>query len=163
MMIGAIVWLLATFNYNIHPYHVSVCEIEFNEKNKALQITHHIFLDDLEETLTEYGGVSMDIINPKSKIDRDNLIEKYILENFSLVVNGKLKEASYLGHELEDDALFSYIEYTGVKKIKEIKVTNTMMLSKFDDQINLVHVNYQDKVRSMKLTRFLRTDVLSYE
>jgi len=163
MMIGTIFWLLATFNYDLHPYHVSVCDVEFSSVNKALQITHHIFLDDFEEALTQYGGNSLDIINPASKLERDALIKKYIMENFEVFVNGKIKEGEYLGHELEDDAIYCYINVPGVKKIKEIKITNSILMSKFEDQVNLVHINYQQKVRSMKLTRQMRTDVISYE
>ena len=47
----------------IHPFHVSVCEIEFDQKTEALQITQRIFLDDIEtwvkknfcERLRHYG------------------------------------------------------------------------------------------------------------
>ena len=163
MMIGTIIWLLATFNYSLHPYHVSVCDVEYNSENKALQITHHIFLDDFEEALTQYGGSPMDIINPSSKLERDALVEKYVTEHFEVFVNGKIKEWEYLGHELEEDAMYCYINVPGVRKIKEIKITNSMLMTKFEDQVNLVHINYQEKVRSMKLSRQLRTDALSYE
>lgn len=162
-MIGAIIWLLVTFNYDLHPYHVSVCDVEYNAAAKSLQITHHIFLDDLEETLVAYGGKPLDIINPESKLERDKLIEAYILENFSVTVNGKLNTLEYLGHEVEGDGLYAYIEMKGVRKMKSISVSNTMLMSKFDDQVNLVHVNYQDKIRSMKLTRKHRSDQFSYE
>ena len=59
--------------------------------------------------------------------------------------------------------MYCYIEVKGVKKIKEIEITNTIMMSKFDDQVNLVHVNYQDKVRSLKLGRNHSTDKLTYD
>ena len=163
MMIGVIIGLLVTFNYNLHPFHVSVCEVEFSASSRSLQITHHIFLDDLEEALTEYSGKPLDIINPKDRIERDKLIKSYVLENFSVKINGKSPENNYLGHELEEDAIYCYIEVKGVKKIKEIEVTNTMMISKFDDQINLVHINYQDKIRSMKLFKNNITDRLTYD
>ena len=163
MMIGFIIGLLVTFNYNSHPYHVSVCEVEFSAGSRSLQITLHIFLDDLEETLTQYSGKPLDIINPKDRIEMNKLIRNYVSENFSIKINGKSPEKNYLGHELEEDAIYCYIEIKGVKKIKEIEITNTMMISKFEDQVNLVHINYQDKVRSMKLFKNKVTDRLTYD
>ncbi len=163
MMIGAIIWLLVTFNYNLHPFHVSVCEVEFSAKNKSLQITHHIFLDDLEEALKEYSGKPLDIINPKNQLERDRLIKNYIMENFSVKVNGKSTPGNYLGNEMEEDAMYCYIEIKGVKKIKELEITNTIMMSKFEDQVNLVHVNYLGKIRSLKLGRNYSTDRLTYD
>ncbi len=163
MMIGVIIGLLVAFNCNFHPFHVSVCEVEFSTKNKSLQITHHIFLDDLEEALKQYSGKPLDIINPKDRQERDNLIKKYIMENFSVRINGKIRPGNYLGNELEEDAMYCYIEVKGVKKIKELEITNTIMMSKFEDQVNLVHVNYQGKIRSFKLGRTHITDKLIYD
>ncbi len=163
MMIGVILGLLVAFNYNFHPFHVSVCEVEFSTKSKSLQITHHIFLDDLEEALKQYSGKPLDIINPKDRQERDRLVKNYIMENFSVKVNGKIIPGNYLGNELEEDAMYCFIEVKGVKKIKEIEIKNTIMMSKFDDQVNLVHVNYQDKIRSLKLGRNHSTDKLTYD
>lgn len=162
-MIGAITWLLVAFNYNLHPFHVSVIDVEYSAGNKALQITQHIFLDDLEEALVEYSGKPLDIINPKSTIERDKLVREYVTASFAIRVNGKEKEFNYLGHELEADAMYCFIEVEGVKKIKQIGVHSNLLMSKFDDQVNLVHVNYDGKVRSMKLTRTQPLDELSYE
>lgn len=162
-MKGVIIWLLATCTYHEHPYHVSVCDVEYKAEQKVLQITHHIFLDDFEETLIEISGKPLDIINPKRRLERDKLIQDYVMSHFEIQVNGKIVEGIYLGHELEDDAIFIYIEIQGVKKIKEIKVTNTILMTKFEDQVNLVHINYRNKIRSMKLTRHQISDALTYE
>ena len=50
MMIGIIIWLLAIFSYDTHPFHVSVCEIEYNGndivtlKNESMQVLHSLWV-----------------------------------------------------------------------------------------------------------------------
>ncbi len=162
MMTGAIIWLLVTMNYNVHPFHISVCEIDHNAEDKTLQVTHHIFLDDLEEALNEKYNTRMDIINPKDRNERDRMIKAYVISNFILDVDGKQKGLNYLGHEIEEDAMYCYISVPGIKKIKNIKVTNTILMEKFDDQINLVHVQYEGEIKSMKLVKSRISDILSF-
>ena len=162
MMTGAILWLLVTFNYNVHPFHISVCEIEHNADEKALQITHHIFLDDLEETLNERYNTWMDIINPKDRNERDRMVKAYVTSNFIVEVDGRQKGLIYLGHEIEEDAIYCYITVPGIKKMKKIKITNTILMEKFDDQVNLVHVQYQGEIKSMKLVKSNISDSIIY-
>ena len=45
--------LLAVF-FSLHPIHVSVTEIEYDEKDRALEIMMRVFVDDLE--LTQGNG-----------------------------------------------------------------------------------------------------------
>jgi len=163
MMIGIILWLLAAFSYDTHPFHVSVCEIEYNQNNKALEVTFHIFLDDLEETLSEKYNIFFDIVNPGDRAARDRMIREYVTKNFGVAVNEKEIEIEYVGHEVEGDAMYCYILVSGVKKMRTLKVSNTILIEKFDDQINIVHVDYQDKVKSLKLDKSKTFDTISYE
>ena len=42
---------LSSFFYLLHTVHVSKTMVEYNEKEKSLQISVHLFIDDLEESL----------------------------------------------------------------------------------------------------------------
>ena len=163
MAIGVIWWLITAVNLNFHPYHVSVCDVEYNADARALQITHHIFLDDLEETLQKrYEGL-LDIVNPSNLMERDRLVEEYVMQHFSVSVNGKPKEGSYLGHELEQDAILCYIEIAGIKKIKKISVNNSLLTEQFEDQTNLVHIKIQGETKSLKLMKGNASGEIVYE
>ena len=50
-MISLIFGLLLSF----HPIHLSITEIDHNEKSKALQVTMRIFVDDLPLYVTNPG------------------------------------------------------------------------------------------------------------
>lgn len=135
-----------------HPFHVSICDIDYDPSSRSLKITHRIFVDDLESVWQGTEGIQ-DIFMDASKSNQlDSLIQAYLKKNFSLVVNGKVQTNNYLGHETEGDVIWIYLEVVKVKKLQSIKVKNSILLDNFDDQTNFVHINYSGKVRSLQLT-----------
>lgn len=138
---------------SVHPFHITVCEIEHDPETKALQISQRVFLDDLEETLNHVYSTKMDIIQPEDKHLRDSLIKEYIIKNLILTVDGKKRDRTYLGHEVDKDVLWCYIEYYGVKKLEKISLTNTVFFELYEDQNTLVHVTYEGTTVSRKLTQ----------
>jgi len=147
----------------LHPFHVSVCEIEYDEETKALQISERVFLDDLEETLNKVYNVRIDVVNPENKAYLDSLIQEYMMNHLKITIDGKQKKRKYIGHEIEQDALWCYIEYYGVKKMKSVSITNTIFFELYDDQNTLIHFNYNGKTKSKRLTITKPTEVFEFE
>ncbi|MDN5214541.1 hypothetical protein QQ020_20850 [Fulvivirgaceae bacterium BMA12] len=135
-----------------HPFHVSVCEIDYNDKNKALEITQKIFLDDLEEGLTKYSGEHFDITEKVHEQKVNQLLEVYYPENMQVKINGKPRPFRYLGFEMEADAMWCYLEIEKVKNLKSLEVTNTLLFETFDDQSTILHIQKDEKIRSFRLT-----------
>ena len=51
-----------------HPMHVSVTEIEMDEKEKRLEIMMRVFIDDLEVTLRQnFKQPELDVLEPKGQ------------------------------------------------------------------------------------------------
>jgi len=146
-----------------HPFHVTVCEIEHDSKNNALQVSQRMFLSDLEETLNKVYDIRIDIVNPENKSYRDSLIENYVLSHLIIMVNNKPRKHTYIGHEMEGDALWCYIEYYGVKKIEELSITNTVFLDVYDDQSTILHMKYNGETKSKRLTRLKPTEQFKFE
>jgi len=156
--------LLVLHTWLAHPFHVSVCDIEFNQKNGSLEISQRIFLDDLEEALRKTSGwANLDVMNPTDKKRFDAMMKDYLLKNLVVVANGTKQKLSYLGHEVEADALWCYIEVTSVNNLESIEVTNSVLLETFDDQINIVHIKREGKLRSLKLYKDNATGDITFE
>lgn len=150
-------------NLNLHPVHVSVTDIEYDAERKALEMVSHIFLDDLENHIRLLQKDRfLDVLNPKGDKSSNDLIKNYFKERFKLVVNGKEQAYNFLGYEHEGAAIYVYVEVEKVKKLKSISVKNEVLLQLFDDQVNLVHVKVDGKIRSMKLEEGNESDVLEY-
>lgn len=146
----------------MHPIHVSVCDIEFDRQRSALEIVQRIFLDDLELAIRSHNSNQrIDLLDPKGTTT-DELVKAYLKANFKISVNGKAEAYNYLGHEIEGDALYAYMEIEKVKKLSSIQVHSEILTSEYDDQVNLVHVEVDKEIRSMKLTSERKTDRLEY-
>lgn len=144
----------------LHPLHVSVTEIEYNEKDKALQIISRIFIDDLELSVrTQRKEESLDLVEPKNGMTTDQLVDQYLRQHFSIKLDGKAARYNYIAHEREDLAIICYLEIENVKKVKSIEVTNTILQETHQDQSNLVHITYKGPVKSYRLTREKPTEV----
>lgn len=138
---------------SLHAFHVSVCEIEFDQDKKQLEITHRIFLDDLEMGLINWSGEKIDILNPSDPKRLDNLIGQYLSEKTSYTLNGKTVRVNYLGSEKEDAVMYCYQVVSEVKKLKSIKISNTVLMETYGDQSNVVHVERLSETKSLKLSK----------
>lgn len=155
--------LLAFWLY-LHPIHVSVTEIEYDEKDQALEIMMRVFIDDLELSLrNSLGQPELDILHPGKGQTTDALVSKYLKEHFRVSLDGQVQQGVYLGHERESEAFIFYIEVKNVRKWKTIGVFNDIIIATHDDQSNLVHVYVNDNVKSLRLTRNTPSDKLTFD
>jgi hypothetical protein len=148
----------------LHPLHISVTEIEFDEKDKALEIMTRVFIDDLETTFrAKINQPELDIFNLKNGLTVDQLIRDYLAGHFSIALDGKPQKIKYLGHERDGEAFILYSEVSNVKKWKTIRILNDSMTEVFDDQSNLINVTVRGKVKSLRLTKDTPVNSLTFE
>lgn len=138
----------------LHPFHVSVSDIKYKEDQRAIQISTRIFLDDLEVALRTYSGNEKLDITVKEEWDYVNeQLAKYVLENVKLSDDKGEMDTKYIGAEIEDEVMWVYIEIEKVKKLKTVKVWNSLLTESFDNQENLIHFRAFDEVKSERLYR----------
>lgn len=135
----------------LHPFHVSVVEINHNATDKTLEISCKIFTDDFEKVLEQNYKTKVDLINPPNKAAMDTLVKKYIISHLSLSADGKPLKLVYVGFERENEAVYGYIQVDNIASVKKIDITNKLMHDLFTDQINLMHVIVGGNRKSTKL------------
>lgn len=137
-----IILFLSSFFCLAHTFHVSKTMVEFNEKEKALQISVHIFIDDLEESLKNKGFTKLFICTERESTQAEKHIESYLREHLSFSINGKSTNYTFIGKEGSSDmsAVWIYLEIPVSGRIKTINIKNSILLREFNDQKNLVHV-----------------------
>ncbi len=146
-----------------HPFHVTVSELIYKENNKTIQVMHRIFVDDFERTINTVYEVNLDILAMENMRGIDSLVEDYLSKRFAVTIDGKKRELSYLGSELEEDVIWCYQEIYKVRKPKDFKITNTILFEEFDDQSNLVHTTVNKELKSIRLTANERTDGVVFD
>lgn len=156
-------WLAGLWAW-AHPIHISVTEINYSEKDKALQLTTRLFIDDLELAIRkQVGNSELDILEPPAGTTTDQLVKDYLANHLLIRVDGKLAKTNYLGSEREDVALVCYLELPGIKKMKRLDVRYDAIMEIHDDQSNLVHVTYKSPVKSTRLLADKREDVFMFD
>jgi len=126
----------------LHDFHVSKCLVEYNEEERALQVSMHLFIDDLEEALRLQGADKLFICTELEAADAETHIRRYLEAHFRLETNGEPVAFEFLGKEISDDlaAVWCYLEVTGVGRLDQLTVTNRILTEVYDDQKNIVSV-----------------------
>ena len=138
-----------TENTEFHAFHISKTDMVFNPKEKTMQITMHIFIDDLERGFEKQGQKGLAIGTDKEKKEANDLIFKYLQSHFLLKVNSKDAAYQMLGKEPATDkqAIWIYLEVKNINVLKNIYVENKVLTEVFSDQKNIVQINVPSKTR----------------
>jgi hypothetical protein len=153
---------LPGYKSEIHPFHVSVTEVNHNATQKTLEISCKLFTDDFESILGKINKTKIDLINPVNLPAMDTMVKKYIISHLSITANGKPVGFSYLGYEHDKEAVFCYLEVSNVSAVSNLRIKNTLMYDLFEDQINIMHVIVGGNRKSTKLNYPDNETVISF-
>lgn len=153
---------LITISVFAHPFYVSISTVDYDSKNKRIEISCRIFYDDLEVALKKQLKQKVDVINPKNKAEADSAISKYIQANFNLLVDGKAKKLKFVGYEVEEDVAWCYFETPQSNPIRTITIVNQLLYQDFKSQSNILHVTIDGKRQSTKLDHPKRSVKLDF-
>lgn len=155
------VLFLSLTSFAIHKFYVSVNQIDFVPKKKALEITSRIFIDDLDLALEKKFRKKVYLATSKEVSDSKELLQKYFSDKFSIKVNGQLKTINFLGNEVEENVLICYFNVKEVEKISSLEIKNTILMELYDQQ-HIFHTNILGEKQSMLLTNGNTSGVLKY-
>jgi undecaprenyl pyrophosphate synthase len=135
----------------IHPFFVSMTDINFNEKDKELEISVRIFADDFENTLRKYHTTKIDILHPADQQEMNGFVTEYIQKHLQLKVNGQPVQINFAGYEQQSESIWAYFEVKNITSVQKIDVTDSLLYDYSANQVNLVHVRANNKELSYKL------------
>ena len=135
----------------LHPIYMSVTEIEYNAKDKTLEISCKIFTDDFEKTLRKSYTGYIDLINPKDKPAMNKLVSEYVQKHLHLKVDGRLINIEFIGYEQQEEGIISYYQVNNVPSVKRIDVTDNILYEYKEQQISLLHVIVNGNRKSTRL------------
>jgi len=144
--------LIAAAPEKLHPFHISVTEINHNAADKTLEISCKIFTDDFETILAKNYKTKVDLINPAAKAVMDSLVKKYIFSHLQVKANGKPVTFSYVGFENEKEAAYSYFEVDNISSVSNLEISNSILYDRFEDQMNIMHVTVGGNRKSSRVS-----------
>ena len=136
---------------SLHPFYVSMIEIDHNAKEKTVEVSIRIFTDDLENTLKKYGNTKVDILHPANKAEVDKLLNDYIQHKLQIKLDGKIVTLHYLGYEQQMESIWTYLEIKDVPTLKKVSVNCSLLYDYQEKQTNIFHVKANGSEKSYKL------------
>lgn len=130
------------FGGGAHEFHLSQCMINYDADASSLQITLHIFIDDLELALQEQGVEKQFVGTERETETADKYIERYLQQRLRLLVNQNSVTCTYLGKEVSDDlsAVWCYLEVSDITQLGALDVRYNLLMEIFDDQKNIINI-----------------------
>jgi hypothetical protein len=147
----AIIFLTLS-SFGIHKFYVSIYQINYASEKKMLQITSRLFVDDVNTVLYKKYGKKTNLGEKNESQEDVNLMKKYILDNFSLKVNGQLKPINYLSKEMEGNVIICYYNIKDISKIKSLEVKNSALIELNSEQQNIIQSTIYGEKQSLLLT-----------
>ncbi len=138
-----------------HKFYISVTNVGYSDKDRAIQITTRIFLDDMNTVLKTRYDIDSELGTKKeSDLDREYL-EKYLRTKFLVEVDGKPREYTILGKKYDTDMIICYLEVPKIElsKVSSIAIQNELLMDIYDEQQNVVHMKIDGKKKSFVLLK----------
>ncbi len=148
-LVATIGFLLSAFA--LHPYYMSVTEIEYKPAEKELQIACKIFTDDLEDALRKEFAKKVDIVNPAQKKENEQLLQRYLQKHLKLQLDNKAVALEFFGFEEEGEAIWIYLLAKNAAAFKSAVVFNDVLYSYRNEQLNIIHFKNKGERKSYRL------------
>lgn len=146
----------------VHKFYVSVNQIHYVEKKKALEITSRLFIDDIDLALEKKYGKKTYLGTQKETAESTELLKKYIKEKFTIKINGQQKDIVFLGKEIEDNVLICYLTIKNTSKIASLEIKDIILMELYEQQ-HIFHTDILGNKQSVLLTNDKTQSLLKYE
>lgn len=145
-------WLLAAVVNILHPFYVSVTELNYNNADKNMEISCKLFIDDFEKALAKQYKTPVDLTRPKNKAQTEKMILAYLQDHLRVKTDDKELPLQWVGYEKEGEAAWCYLQIVNLSQPKKVQLQSNMLYELFDTQANIVHVTVAGKRKSAKLS-----------
>ena len=138
-----------------HKFYLSVTTVDYSEKDRALQISSRVFIDDMDKLLQERYGLKANLATKDEASKANDFIEKYFRAKLAISVNGKEVPYDFLGKKYDNDLMICFLEIPGVdlNKLSSVAVQNEVLMDYFEEQKNVVHIRIKGEKKSFVLIR----------
>lgn len=139
-------------SFNAADFYSSMTKVDYVDGSKTLKFTTKMNTSHISDAI---------------KINRNTAgfeaeVKKYVNNNFDVFVNGSPKTLTFTGSQVSGETVWVYFETSGVSDINSLKIKNTILLSAFPKQINLVNIAYMGNLKTMNFQRGKEVNEVSF-
>ncbi|MGE0886327.1 MAG: DUF6702 family protein [Blastocatellales bacterium] len=131
-----------------HKIHVSVAQIEFDQKSQSVEVVIRVYADDLENALSQHAKRQIKIDPATANKDKriNEAVIAYLRDNFELKSKaGRPVKLAFTGMEWQVDMFWLYVEGKMLTGLDGSQLRNRIFFELFDDQVNIVNTKIQNR------------------
>ena len=144
--------LIVMTSFATADFYSSMTKVDYVDGSKTLKFTTKMNTQHISDAIK---------INPNTA-GFEAEVKKYVNNNFDLFVNGSPKTLTFTGSQVNGESVWVYYEAGGVGEINTLKIKNTIMLSTFPKQFNIVNIAYKGSQKTMNFQRGKEVNEVSF-
>lgn len=152
LFISGIFALLLMMSFTVVDFFSSMTKVDYVEGSKTLKFTTKMNASHISDAIK---------INP-STAGFEAEVKKYVNNNFDVFVNGSQKKLTFTGSQVNGESVWVYFEAADVSTISTLKIKNTILLSAFPKQVNIINIAYKGSQKTMNFQRGKETNEVSF-
>lgn len=144
--------LMLLMSFAVADFYSSMTKVDYLEASKTLKFTTKLNTAHISDAIK---------INPNTA-GFEAEVKRYVNNNFDLYVNGTPKTLTFTGSQVNGESVWVYFEANGISDISTIRIKNTILLSSFPKQFNLVNIAYKGNQKTMNFQRGKEVNEVSF-
>lgn len=152
LYISGILTLLVLMSFMYADFYSSMTKADYVDGSKTLKFTTKMNTNHISDAIK---------INSNTA-GFEAEVKKYVNNNFDVYVNNSPKNLTFTGSQVSGETVWVYFETGGVSDINSLKIKNTILLSSFPKQINLVNIAYKGNQKTMNFQRGKEVNEVSF-
>lgn len=152
LYIPVLLFLVAMMSFAAADFYSSMTKVDYVEGSKKLKFTTKLNTQHISDAIK---------IN-QNTTGFEAEVKKYVNNNFDLFVNGSAKTLTFTGSQVNGESTWVYFEAAGIADISTIRIKNTILLSTFPKQFNLVNIAFKGSQKTMNFQRGKEVNEVSF-
>ncbi|WP_228434991.1 DUF6702 family protein [Chryseobacterium joostei] len=152
LYISGILTFFVLMSFMYVDFFSSMTKVDYIDGSKTLKFTTKMNTSHISDAIK---------INPNTA-GFEAEVKKYVNNNFDVFVNGAPKTITFTVSQISGETVWVYFETGGVSDISTLKIKNTILLSAFPKQINLVNIAYKGSQKTMNFQRGKEVNEVSF-
>lgn len=144
--------ILLLVSFTALDFFSSMTKVDYVEGSKTLKFTTKMNTSHISEAIK---------INPNTA-SFEAEVKKYVNNNFDVYVNGAGKQLTFTGSQVSGESVYVYFEAGGIGDINTLKIKNSILLSAYPKQLNLVNIAYKGQQKTLNFQRGKEVNEVSF-
>ena len=144
--------LILMMSFAEADFYSSMTKVDYVEGSKTLKFTTKMNKEHISDAIK---------INANTA-GFEAEVKTYVNNNFDVYVDGSPKALTFTGSQINGESVWVYFEANGISDINTLKIKNTIMLSTFPKQFNLVNIAFKGNQKTMNFQRGKEVNEVSF-